>query len=220
MINKKNQSKEDLYFERIQNKNHKEIRFVDSNFFRTKNPLQELRKVGKEFNKIVEYETNGIEYSVILKYGITKISADFEYQYIMFRKFIRNNGIPHYDILQELKLCGAYALKNCIFWKNATGEFAMRRNIFEELIQNKKDEEKLSPSEFILLSLYKAFSSTPNKASNGSEGGITGLSDIRASELLSCTSKTIQRNRIKLMNKGLVEEIYFDGRFRKLRINI
>jgi len=68
--------------------------------------------------------------------------------------------------------------------------------------------------------LYKAYSTTPNKASNGSEGGITGLSDTRAAELLSCVSKTIQRNRIKLMNKGLIEEIYFDGRFRKLRINI
>jgi len=138
MFNKKIPSKEDLYYERIQNKNHKELRFVDSNFFRTKNPLQELREVCKDFNIIVERETESINYSVILKYGITKISADFEYQYIMFKKFIRNNGIPYHDILLELKLCGAYALKSCIYWKNSTGEFTMRRNIFEELIQNKK----------------------------------------------------------------------------------
>jgi hypothetical protein len=193
---------------------------VDSNFFRTKNPLQELREICKDFNIIVERETESINYSVILKYGITKIAGDFEYQYVMFKKFIRNNGIPHHDILQELKLCGAYALKSCIYWKNAVGEFTMRRNIFEELFQNKKDEERLTPPEFLLLSLYKAYSTTPNKASNSSEGGITGLSDTRAAELLVCSRSTIYRSREKLMLKRLIEEIYFDGRFRKLRINI
>ena len=211
---KKALTKEELYQERICNKNHNEIRFVDSNFFRTKNPLQEIREVCSAFNSIVERETGSTEYSVLLKFGITKTAADFEYQYKMFQRYVRNNGVPYKDIIEELKQINAYALKGCIYWKNAMGQFTLPKNIFEILYTK---ESKLSPTEFSLLMLYKAYSSTPNKQSSEC---ITGLSDTRASEILCCSSKTIQRNRNTLTQNNIINEIYFDGRFRKLRINV
>lgn len=154
----KKPSKQELYEQRLKDDAHKEELFVETGYFSTKNQLTELRDTVKEFNIIVERDTGGNEHSVILRYGITKIAADFDYQYKKFQKFVRENGLFVPDIQEELEETGAIALKKSITWKNATGNFTMRKNIFKET--------DLKPTELCLLMLYKAYCNTPSKEYN------------------------------------------------------
>ena len=209
-------NKKELYFERLQDDKHPEKMFVESSFFRTKNATKELKDVVRKFNDIVERETESIEYSVILTYGITKTAADFLYQYKRFWKYVRDNGLLYHSIKKEFKEARIEQLRKSITWKNATGVFTLPKTIFEET----KD---LSSTAFRLLILYKAYSSRPNVPGQPfvvAEGGKNGLSDTRAAEILGCSTKTVQRCREELENKEFIRTYYFDGRFRKYEVCI
>lgn len=202
-----------LYHERLKNGDHNEILFVEKSFFKTDDPLVEIRNVIKLFNDIVLRQTNDIFYCVTLRYGITKIAADFKYQYKKFISYSKDHGF-YPEIVKEFNDLRLSDLYGSITWKNALGRFSLPKTFFEDTV-------KLSASEKLLLILYKAFSNEPNKEPNwNGVGGVTGLSDIKAAKLLGWSRKTVGQHRQGLESKGFVSTYYFDGRYRKLRLYI
>lgn len=218
----KQESKDDLYHERVRNDNHREELFIEPEFFRNLGCERgeekgRLRYILKDFNRIVERETGGIEYSVTLRYGISKMAADFDYQFMMFKQYIRNNGLIEEELNAEFRHYDILGLKGALTYKQATGKFTLSKSTFETI---SKAHTGIKTSEMLLLILYKAFSNKPNQLYPDDSNGRTGLSDARAAEMLGCSAKTIQRARIKLTDRGLVTELAFNGRHRKLRVKI
>lgn len=207
---RKKETKEDLYSARLRDPRHHETLFINPNFFQTKSIKEELRNTVRDFNDLVEKVTGSNFYSVTLRYGITKIAADFEYQFRKFRSFAANNELFP-EILEKFEEIRAIELRKSLTWKESTGRFSFQKAIFEERLKN------LSPVSILLLLLYKAFSDKPNNDISH-EPALTGLSDSRAGRLINCSRKTIAKHREELEQNRCITSCLVKNRYRKIVI--